>query len=202
MKKIALLSALAFLVPATAFADNYEIDPMHSHVGFSVRHAMVSTVHGKFDKFSGTLEINDKRPEDDKIVVEIDATSINTGVDKRDGHLKSPDFFDVAKFPKITFVSKIVRATEKGKLEVIGDFTMHGVTKSVVLAVDTVSPDVVNPMDKLKHRGARATTTINRQDFGVKWNVPLGKGAEEVMVGNDVKIEIDLEIVEKKAEKK
>ncbi len=200
MKKVALFSVLAFLVPATAFADSYEIDPMHSQVGFEVRHAMVSTVHGKFDKFSGTLEINDKRPEDDKIVVEIDATSINTGVDKRDGHLKSPDFFDVAKFPKITFVPKIVRATENGKLEVIGDFTMHGVTKSVL--VDTVSPDVVNPMDKLKHRGAHATTTINRQDFGVKWNVPLGKGAEEVMVGNDVKIEIDLEVVEKKAAKK
>lgn len=197
MKKLALALALSAFLPATALADTYDIDNAHSRVGFSVRHLMVSTVHGEFTKYTGIFEIDDKKPENDKVNVEIEAASVDTGVAKRDEHLKSPDFFDTAKYPKITFVSKTVKPTGKDTFDVLGDLTMHGVTKPVTLKVSNVSGEVVNPMDKSKHRGATATTTIKRSEFGIKWNVPLGKGSD-VLVGEDVDIRIDLELVNKK----
>jgi polyisoprenoid-binding protein YceI len=197
MKKLALaLAVAAFLPAASALADSYDIDGAHSQVGFTVKHLGISLVHGKFTKYTGTIEIDDKNVANDKVNVEIDATSIDTGVEKRDGHLKSPDFFDTAKFPKITFVSKSAKAgAAAGKIEVTGDLTMHGVTKSVTLQVSDVSAEILNPMDKAKHRGATATTSIKRSDFGIKWN-PTGKIDD--VVSDNVDIRIDLELINKK----
>ena len=198
MKRMLLAMALLIGAPAIAHASTYEIDPVHSAVGFSVKHMMVATVHGRFDKFTGTVDIDDANPANDKINVDIDAASITTENDKRDGHLKSPDFFDVAKFPKITFVSKSAKAAGPGAVDVTGDLTIHGVTKPVTLHVTDISAPFPSPMDKKNHRGASATATINRQDFGVKWNAPVGGKAGDVAVSDEVKIQIDAELVEKK----
>jgi len=198
MKRMLLAMALLIGAPAIAHASTYEIDPVHSSVGFSVKHMMVATVHGRFDKFTGTVDIDDANPANDKINVDIDAASITTENDKRDGHLKSPDFFDVAKFPKITFVSKSAKAAGAGAVDVTGDLTIHGVTKPVTLHVTDISAPFPSPMDKKNHRGASATATINRQDFGVKWNAPVGGKAGDVAVSDEVKIQIDAELVEKK----
>lgn len=194
MKRL-LLAALVFSAPAAAFAEGYEIDPAHSTVGFAVKHLGVSTVRGHFSKFSGTVDINDKDHSKDKVNVTIDANSISTDNEKRDGHLKSPDFFDTAKYPTITFVSKSVKGEGAGKAEVTGDLTMHGVTKPVVLQVTDLTPDMTSPMDKKAHRGASATATINRQDFGVKWNAPISGKAGDVAVSDEVKLAFDVELV-------
>jgi polyisoprenoid-binding protein YceI len=189
--------ALALFTPMASFADSYEVDAVHSTAGFSIKHLMISTVHGKFDKFSGTAEIDEKNPANDKLHVEIDVSSVDTGNEKRDGHLKSPDFFDVAKFPKITFVSKSAKAAGPGKIEVTGDLTLHGVTKSVVLVVADMSPEIVSGLDKKTHRGATATATINRQDFGMKWNAPVTSKVGDVALSDEVKIQIDVELTKK-----
>ena len=198
MKRSSFAVVLALLAPAAAFGAGYDIDPMHTSAAFSVRHMMVSTVHGKFTKVSGVVEVDDKNPANDKLTVDIDASSIDTGNEKRDAHLKAADFLDVAKFPKITYVSKSVKVVSAGKLEVNGDLTLHGVTKPVVLSVTDLSPDVVSPMDKSLRRGATATGTINRQDFGVKWNAPMSGKAGDVVVGDEVKLQFDVELVKKK----
>ncbi|MBS2030556.1 MAG: polyisoprenoid-binding protein [Deltaproteobacteria bacterium] len=198
MKRMMLAMSLLVGAPALAHASSYEIDPVHTTTGFSVKHMMVATVHGRFEKVSGTVSIDDANPANDKINVDIDATSITTDNEKRDGHLKSPDFFDVAKFPKITFVSKSAKAAGAGAVDVTGDLTMHGVTKPVTLHVTDISPNVASPMDKKNHRGASATATLNRQDFGVKWNAPTSGKAGDVVVSDEVKIQIDAELVEKK----
>ncbi len=198
MKLSTLGLALALIAPAAAFGAAYDVDPVHSTAAFSIKHMMISTVHGKFTKFSGTVEVDDQNPANDKLNIEIDASSIDTDNPKRDGHLKSPDFFDVAKFPKITYVSKSVKAINAGKLEVVGDLTMHGVTKPVVLTVSDVSPEITSSMDKQAHRGATATGNVNRQDFGLKWNAPATSKAGDMVLGDDVKIQIDVEMIKKK----
>jgi len=192
---------LALLAPAAAFGATYDVDPVHSTAGFAIKHMMISTVHGKFSKYAGTVEVDDQNPANDKVSIEIDASSIDTDNEKRDGHLKSPDFFDVAKFPKITYVSKSVKVISAGKLEVTGDLTLHGVTKPVVLTVSDLSPEIVSAMDKQAHRGATATGTINRQDFGLKWNAPATAKAGDMALGDEVKIQIDVEMVKKKPAK-
>jgi polyisoprenoid-binding protein YceI len=192
---------LALLAPAAASGATYEVDAAHSTAAFTIKHLMVSTVHGKFNKFAGTVEVDDQNHANDKLNIDIDASSIDTDNGKRDGHLKSPDFFDVAKYPKITYVSKSVKVLNAGKLEVTGDLTMHGVTRPVVLTVSDVSPEIVSAMDKQVHRGATATGTINRQDFGLKWNAPASSKAGDMVLGDDVKIQIDVEMVAKKASK-
>lgn len=193
MKKL-LASGLALcaslLLAGSARADAWEIDGTHSAAHFSVRHMMVSNVRGDFGKVTGALNIDDKDLTKSTVEATIDASSINTREPKRDGHLKSPDFFDVAKFPTITFKSKKVEAAGAGKLKVTGDLTLHGVTKSVVLDVDGPGPAVNNK------RGATATTKINRKDFGLGWNKVLEAGG--VAVGEEVSVEIDLELNKKK----
>jgi polyisoprenoid-binding protein YceI len=198
MKRL-LLAALVFSAPAAAFAESYEIDAAHSDVGFAVKHLGISTVRGHFAKFSGTVDINDKDHGKDKVNVTIDSNSISTDNEKRDGHLKSPDFFDVAKYPTITFVSKSVKGEGAGKAAVTGDLTMHGVTKEVVLEVTDITPDMTSPMDKKAHRGASATATVNRQDFGVKWNAAISGRAGDVAVSDTVKLAFDVELVGKDA---
>jgi polyisoprenoid-binding protein YceI len=180
--------------PATVSAVQYEIDPSHSSAQFKVRHLMISYVRGEFPKVSGKVSFNPVNPSASSIDVSIDATSIHTREPQRDEHLKSADFLDVAKYPAITFRSKGVAAAGKDTYEVTGDLTVRGVTKSVNLLVDGVTPEAKDPWGGAR-RGATATTTIQRKDFGLTWNMALETGG--IMVGEEVHITIDVELVRK-----
>jgi polyisoprenoid-binding protein YceI len=179
--------ALAVILPAAAQTQSWNIDPAHSAAQFSVRHMGISTVRGSFTKVSGTVQYDPANPAKTTIDATIDAASVDTHVDKRDSDLRSPNFFDVAKYPSLIFKSKKVEAAGSGKMKVTGDLTIHGVTKEVVLDVEGPSDPVKDPRGNL-HLGASASTTINRKDFGVN-----GAAA---MVGDDVPITIDLELVQ------
>lgn len=197
MKSLALgfvaLGLAAYTAPARASV--WEIDSAHSSTEFSVKHMMVSTAKGRFDKVAGTLNLDDKNPTKSTIELTIDASTIDTHEPKRDGHLKSPDFFDVAKFPTITFKSTKIEKAGKAKFKVTGDLTMHGVTKPVTLAVEGPSAPMKNLLGSTSS-GASATTKINRKDWGLTWNKPL-EAAGGVLVGDEVTINVDLELVSK-----
>jgi polyisoprenoid-binding protein YceI len=189
MTRIAL--ALSLLVPSLALAAPWEIDGSHSQIGFNVKHMMVSTVHGQFKKAKGTLDIDDKNLEKSTINVEIDAASIDTNDPKRDAHLRSSDFFDVEKFPALTFKSKKVKALGGGRAQALGDLTIHGITREVTLDVTELTAPVKDPWGGYK-RAASASTKINRSDYGLKWNKALEAGG--VLVADEVKITLDLEL--------
>jgi polyisoprenoid-binding protein YceI len=191
MKRTILFAALALAFPAAARAATYEINPAHSAASFAVKHMMVSTVRGEFGKLTGFATLDDADLKKSQIEATIDASTINTRVDKRDQHLKGPDFFDVAKYPTITFKSTAVKRVAAGKYKVTGDLTMHGVTKPVVLDVDSPAKELKDPMGHLA-RGATATTKLNRKDFGLNWNKALEAGG--VLVGDEVDVTIDLEL--------
>jgi polyisoprenoid-binding protein YceI len=169
--------------------NTWMIDGAHTLAGFSVKHMMVTNVHGRFGKVSGTVFYDGRDVSTIKADITIDATSITTDNEKRDAHLKSPDFFDAAQFPTITFKSKRVEKGAAGTFKLVGDLTMRGVTKEVALDVEGPTP-VVNagPVAKV---GATATTTLNRQDFGVKWSRSMDGGG--VVVGDNVKVTIEIE---------
>jgi len=196
MKKqfFALIAVVALTLPGLALAGTWSIDPDHSTVGFKVRHLMVSNVTGSFEKFSGAVEVNDKDVTKSRVDVSIDTNSINTNVQKRDEHLRSADFFDVGKFPTMTFVSKKVALAGKDKLKVTGDLTLHGVTREVVLDVEGPSQEIKDPWGNIR-KGATATTKINRKDFGLVWNAALETGG--VAVGEDVTILLEVELIKK-----
>ena len=194
--KLAAL-ALLLLVPSFALAADYKIDSVHSSAQFSVRHLMVSNVKGEFTKVSGSIAYDEKNLAASKVEAEIDATTVNTHESARDNHLKSPDFFDVARYPAITFKIKLFYK-DGGVLKIKGDLTMHGTTKEVILTVDGPSPEIKDPWGNARF-GASATTKINRQDFGVSWSKALDGGG--ALVGDEVTITIDLEAV-KQAMKK
>ena len=191
-KLIAVVATLA--LPTFASASAWNIDPDHSNVGFKVRHLMVSNVKGSFDRHSGTVDINDKDITKSKVEVTIDTASINTNVPKRDEHLRSADFFDVAKYPTMTFVSKKVAKAGKDRLKVTGDLTLHGVTRQVVLDVDGPSLESKDPWGNIR-RGATASTKINRKDFGLVWNAALETGG--VAVGEEIAINLEIELIKK-----
>ena len=196
MKRIivSISTIIALALPAFAFASTWTIDPDHSNVGFKVKHLMVSNVKGSFEKHAGTVEINDKDITKSKVEVSIDTNSINTNVQKRDEHLRSADFFDVAKYPAMTFVSKKVAKAGKGRLKVTGDLTLHGVTKQVVLDVEPLSRESKDPWGNIR-RGTTATTKIDRKDFGLTWNKGLETGG--VLVGDEVTITLEIEMIRK-----
>lgn len=177
------------LAAAAAWGHEYAIDGSHSSAGFSVRHLMVSNVKGDFKKISGKIEYDEKTPESLRIEAVIDAASIDTRDAKRDEHLRSPDFFDVAKYPTIEFRSKRIEKSG-GKLAVRGDLTIHGVTREVVLDLDGPTPEIKDPRGNFR-RGATATTKINRKDFGLTWSRTLETGG--VVVGDEVSITIEVE---------
>jgi polyisoprenoid-binding protein YceI len=189
-----LLAAAAGLCIASAAtaasAATWAIDPAHTNVQFSVRHMMLSNVTGEFGKVTGTVAGDQTAPATAVIEATIDATSINTREPKRDEHLKSPDFLDVAQHPTITFKSKKIEPAGAGSFKVTGDLTLHGVTKEAVLDVSDVTAPIKDPMGKTR-AGAHATTKINRKDFGINWSKALDGGG--VMVGDDVAITIDVE---------
>jgi polyisoprenoid-binding protein YceI len=169
----------------------YEIDPTHSAVHFSVRHLMVSNVRGEFTKLSGTVKFDPQNPAASSVEATIDANSISTRDPQRDGHLKSGDFLDTEKFPTMTFRSKRVEV-EPGGGKVTGDLTIHGVTREITLDVEGPSQEMKDPWGK-QRIGASASTKISRKEFGLTWNAALETGG--VMIGDEVKINIDVEFV-------
>jgi polyisoprenoid-binding protein YceI len=181
--------------PAAAGTTSWQIDAAHSAAQFAVKHLMISTVRGEFKGVTGTVNWDDKDITKSTVDVTIDATTVNTGEPKRDAHLKSPDFFNTDQFPKMTFKSKKIEQVSTGKLKVTGDLTIHGVTKEVVLDVDGPTAPMKDPF-KLTRSALSATTKINRQDFGVKWNQNLDGGG--VMISDDVNITIDIEMTQAK----
>jgi polyisoprenoid-binding protein YceI len=190
-RRIATWTTAALLAASPAAASVWELDPSHSAAQFSVTHMMVSTVRGQFSNVHGTVELDDANAANVKVDATIDATTIDTREPKRDGHLKSPDFFDVAKYPTITFKSKKSQKAGEGAYKVTGDLTIHGVTKEVVL-------DVSGVKSAGTRMGAVATTKVNRKDYGLLWNKALEAGG--VVVGDDVDITIDIELVKKPAD--
>jgi polyisoprenoid-binding protein YceI len=191
---VSATAMFALLLPGLAGASTWDIDPAHSVAGFSVRHLMVSKVPGEFGKVSGTVNLDDKDISKSTVEATIDVSTVTTRDPKRDEHLKSGDFFDVAKFPTITFKSKRVQKAGAGKLKVVGDLTIHGVTKEVTLNVEGPNKEVKDPWGNTKS-GASATTKIDRKDFGLTWNKSLDGGG--VVVGDEVAITIDVELLKK-----
>ena len=174
---------------------SWEIDATHSQATFSVKHMMISTVRGHFEVLSGKLHIDEDHPDNSWVEAEVDAASINTRDAKRDGHLRSPDFFDLEKYPKITFKSTKVTPTGNNQYRVTGSLTMHGVTKEETFHADYSGQ--VKDLYGLQRAAFSVKGKINRKDFGLNWNVALETGG--VLVGEDVNIEIDLETVQKAA---
>lgn len=197
MKRLlaSIVTIIALALPALASAATWNIDPDHSNVGFKVRHLMVSNVKGSFDKHTGVVDINDKDITKSKVQVTIDTASINTNVQKRDEHLRSADFFDVAKYPTMSFVSKKVAKAGKDQLKVTGDLTLHGITKEVVLNVEGPSKESKDPWGNIRS-GATASAKINRTDFGLVWNKALETGG--VVVGEEVVITLEIEMIKAK----
>ena len=169
----------------------WTLDGAHSHVGFAVRHMMISNVRGEFQKLSGEVVYDPQRPEASRISATIDVGSINTREDKRDAHLRSPDFFDVEHHPHMTFVSKSVRR-RGGGLEVVGDLMIRGTTREVVLSVEDITPEHSDPWGN-RRIGASARTKIRRSDFDMRWNAALEAGG--VLVGDEVSIQIEVELI-------
>jgi polyisoprenoid-binding protein YceI len=192
MKRLALAAGfLALAVPlalAQTQTSTWTSDPTHSEVDFSIRHAGVSNVHGRFGKVAATIAYNDAGVTKSTVSATIDVSTVDTGEAGRDTHLKSDAFFDVTKFPTATFTSTSVQKNGSN-LTVTGNFTLHGVTKPVVLSVEGPVTPVENGMDHKQHSGFTATTTISRTAFGVGTNFPAA------MVGDDAKLTIELEIV-------
>jgi polyisoprenoid-binding protein YceI len=196
------LSAIFFAAPALAALQTYEIDPVHSRVEFTIRH-MFSKVTGNFSKFHGTIHYDPSAPAASSVNAEIDANSIDTNNEQRDGDLKSPNFFDVAKYPTLTFTSTKITPSADGKLKVEGNLTIHGVTKPV--ALDAAFLGMGPGLDGVTRAGFEGTTKVDRKDFGIVWNKALDKGG--TLLGDDVLINLDIEAVApegaaKKAEKK
>jgi polyisoprenoid-binding protein YceI len=188
------LAAVVLVAPSLAMAATWVTDPASTRASFTVTHLMVSTVGGQFGKVSATVNIDDNDITRSTVEATIDAASINTDNPRRDAHLKSVDFFDVANHPTLTFKSKKVEQVASGKLKVTGDLTMRGVTKEVVLDVTGPSAEQKDPNKPgTVRRSASATTRINRKDFGLNWNRALEAGG--VAVSEEVNITLELALV-------
>lgn len=195
MRKLMIVAAALAVLAAAAKAGEFEIDTAHSQVGFKVKH-VTGKVPGRFTSFSGSFTYDKKDPKSWKAEAKIDPASINTDNEKRDGHLKSPDFFDVAKFPAMTFKSTKVADVKGDHAKLYGELTMHGVTKPVVLDLEVGGVDK-DPWGN-ETAGFTATTTINRKDWGIVWNKTLDSGG--FLVGEDVQIVLEIAGNAKKAE--
>lgn len=191
-RKLFAAAALSFLAALPIQAEIFAIDPGHSEVGFQVRH-LVSQTRGRFNEFAGTVNLDPKNLANSSVDFTIKAASIDTNVPDRDKHLRAPDFFDVEKYPEITFKSKSIKAAGKDTYNVTGTLTMHGVSKDITLPV-TYLGQAKDPWGNVR-AGFEATTTLNRKDFGIVWNKAVDNGG--VLLGDDVKININLETVKK-----
>ncbi len=193
MRSILRVAALliAATLPCTAQVSTWQLDPAHSAAQFSVRHMMISTVRGDFQKMTGTLQLDEKDVTKSTIEVTIDTSTVDTREPRRDADLKSANFLDVANFPTMTFKSKSVSAAGEGRLKVTGDLTIRGVTKEVVLDVD--GPTAALKAGNQTRRGVSATTKINRKDFNVNWSRALDGGG--LVVSDEVSITLDVEFI-------
>lgn len=188
------LAAAALSLSAPALAAEWQIDPAHTRIEFSIPHLTISMVEGQFTKYDAKIMLDDDKLKASTVSIEIDVDSVDTGVEKRDNHLKSADFFDAGKFPKMTFES--TSFAKKGKGAVVkGKLTIKGVTKPVTLTVDKLSKPITDPWG-LTRRGIHATTTIDRTDFGINFDTMVPDVG--LMVGKKVKIDLTLEVTEKK----
>ena len=194
LSRIAINAGLvtALSLPASAAASEWKIDPQHSSAQFSVRHMAISTVRGAFSKVNGIVVLDDKDITKSTVDVTLDVSTVDTREPNRDNDLRSDKFFDVAHFPTMTFKSKKVEQVAPGKLKVTGDLTIRGTTKEVVLDVDGPTLPVKDPWGN-QRIAVNASSKVNRQDFGVKWNAIMDDGG--VVVGDDVNITIDAEMI-------
>ena len=174
-----------------SIASTWDFDRAHSNIEFKIKHLMISKVRGSFDSYSGQLAYDENDITKSKVEISIDVASINTGNQQRDDHLRSADFFDVEKYPKMTFVSREIFRTDDG-LKIKGDLTLHGVTKEVILDVEGPTPPVKGPMGNMR-MGATATTKIDRRDFGLTWSKALETGG--LVVDNKVMITLEVELI-------
>lgn len=191
--RLAVLAlSLAMAAPSIAAPKTLKLDPAHTVVGFSVRH-FFSKVPGRFNQFEGTIQLDEKDWAASSVEATIQSASIYTNNEKRDGHLKSADFFDVEKFPTLTFKSTNVTPGADNTLQVAGDLTIHGVTKPVVLDVSFLGsgPVSIGGRGTMERAGFEATTKVDRKDFGIVWNRTLDQGG--TMLGDDVTINIQVE---------
>ena len=171
---------------------HWNLDPAHSIAEFKVKHMMITNVKGQFTGVTGTLTLDETDVTNSKVQATIDATTVNTREPQRDAHLRSADFFDVEKFPTLSFQSAAIQSNGPGELSVTGDLTIHGVTKSVVLAVEGPTPPRVDPWGGTRI-GLSATTKINRKDYGLTWNTALEAGG--ILVGEEISISLDIEFI-------
>jgi len=192
MLKPLFAAALVLVMASAAQAQTWTIDASHSAAHFAVRHMMVSTVRGNLGKVAGTVTFDGKNLAAATVDATIDVTAISTREEKRDAHLRSADFFDVATYPTITFKSKKVVSNADASFKLVGDLTMRGVTKEVTLDVEALRPVV--KMGNNSRTGTTATTMLNRQDFGVKWSRNMDGGG--FVVGDEVSVTIDLELIQ------
>lgn len=183
------MSSTPSAVPAAA---TYTIEPAHSSAHFKVRHLMIANVRGEFSKVSGTVTFDPSNPAASGITAEIDVNSLNTREPDRDTHLKSADFFDAANYPTMKFQSKKVQADGPEAYAVMGDLTIRGVTREVVLNVTGPTPEIKDPWGYTR-RGAEAVAKISRKDFGLTYNPVLETGG--VVIGNDIEISLEVELV-------
>jgi polyisoprenoid-binding protein YceI len=197
LTRFALATGLAALMtlPVSAATTTWQIDPMHTAAQFSVKHLAISTVRGGFSNVKGTVVLDDADISKSSVDVTIDVSTVDTRTPDREKDRKSDKFFDVAKYPTMTFKSTKVEQAGAGKLKVTGDLTIRGTTKSVVLDIDGPTAPVKDPWGN-QRSAVTATTKINRQDYGVKWNATMDNGG--VVVGDEVSITIDAEMVQKK----
>lgn len=178
--------------PVQTSTTTWNIDPAHSMAEFKVKHMMIANVKGQFSRVSGALSLDESDLANSRVEASIEAASIHTRDEQRDAHLKSPDFFDVEKFPTLHFKSKSISIVRDGELAVDGDLTMHGVTRTVRFAVEGPTPPAKDPWGNTRV-AVSATTKINRKDFGLNWNAALETGG--ILVGDDVTITLDVEFV-------
>ena len=169
----------------------WAVDPAHSHVGFSIKHLMIATVRGSFTQVQGTVRVDESDPTTAEVDITIPTASVTTGEEKRDGHLRSPDFFDVDRFPNMTFRSKRVERKSGDSLRVVGDLTIRDVTREVALDVELLGR-AKDPWGQ-EHAAFEATTKIKRADYGLTWNAALETGG--VLVGDEVKISIEAQLL-------
>ena len=180
--------------PTTTGVTTWSVDPTHSHVEFAVKHLMISTVKGRFGDVKGTVQYNESDPKQSKVEIEIGTASVDTRADQRDAHLRSPDFFDVERFPSMTFKSKRIEGDVNGEFKLIGDLTLRGQTKEIALEAD-FQGKTRDPWggDRM---GFEAKGRLNRKDFGLTWNQALEAGG--LVVGEDIKMSIEVELVKQK----
>ncbi len=191
-KIIAITIGIFFALISSAMAATWKIDPDHSEANFAIKHMAISKVKGSFSSVTGKIIFNNSTTNPFLLEITIEAASIDTGVEKRDIHLKSPDFFDVNKYSTLHFISKKVTPIGQGKYEITGDLSMHGVTKELSLTLEGLEGEAKDPWGNLR-KGAHITGKINRKDYGIVYNVVLESG--NILIGETADISVDLELL-------